>query len=54
MERMLQHYGLQPDRHNRLHCPFHPDKTRSLQIYPKTGTFCCFSSNCAADPDNGA
>ena len=29
-------------------CPFHPDKTPSLQIYPKSNTYCCFSSNCTA------
>jgi DNA primase catalytic core len=45
---VLQHYGLQPDKNHRLLCPFHPDKTPSLQIYPKTNTFCCFSSNCNA------
>jgi DNA primase len=45
---VLDHYGLKSDRNNRLHCPFHPDKTPSLQIYPATNTFCCFSSNCQA------
>jgi DNA primase catalytic core len=45
---VLQHYGLKPDKHDRLHCPFHPDKTPSLQVYLKTNTYCCFSSNCAA------
>jgi len=45
---VLEHYGLKPDQHDRLRCPFHPDKTPSLQIYPKTNTFCCFSSNCTA------
>jgi len=45
---VLGHYGLKPDKHDRLRCPFHPDKTPSLQIYPKTNTWCCFSSNCAA------
>jgi DNA primase len=48
IETVLGHYGLKPDKHNRLRCPFHPDKTPSLQIYPKTGTYCCFSSNCTA------
>ena len=48
IDQVLQHYGLKPDQHDRLHCPFHPDKTPSLQIYPKTGTYCCFSSNCTA------
>jgi DNA primase len=45
IETVLRHYNLKPDKHDRLLCPFHPDKTPSLQIYPKTGTFCCFSSN---------
>ena len=44
----LQHYGLKPDKNVRLKCPFHDDKTPSFQIYPKTNTFCCFSSNCSA------
>lgn len=48
INRVLGHYNLQPDKSNRLHCPFHPDKTPSLQIYPKTNTYCCFSSNCNA------
>jgi DNA primase len=48
MVTVLGYYGLKPDQHDRLHCPFHPDKTPSLQIYPKTNTFCCFSSNCTA------
>jgi len=48
IETVLHHYGLQPDKHNRLLCPFHNDKTPSLQIYPKTNTYCCFSSNCHA------
>jgi DNA primase len=45
---VLHHYGLKPDKNNRLLCPFHPDKTPSLQIYPATNTYCCFSSNCNA------
>jgi DNA primase len=45
---VLAHYGLHPDKHQRLHCPFHPDKTPSLQIYSTTNTYCCFSSNCSA------
>jgi len=48
IEAVLQHYGLKPDKNDRLNCPFHPDKTPSLQIYPKTNTYCCFSSNCTA------
>ena len=45
---VLDHYGLKPDRNHRLLCPFHPDKTPSLQVYPQTDTFCCFSTNCTA------
>jgi len=46
--RVLEHYNLKPDKSDRLHCPFHNDKNPSLQIYPKTNTYCCFSSNCKA------
>lgn len=44
---VLQHYGLKPDKHLRLHCPFHDDKTPSMQVYYKTHTAYCFSANCA-------
>jgi len=45
---VLGHYGLKPDKNDRLHCPFHNDRTPSLQIYPRTNTYCCFSSSCTA------
>jgi len=48
LEKVLSHYNLTPDRNNRLKCPFHDDKTPSMQVYPKTGTWTCFSSNCSA------
>lgn len=48
LETVLQHYNLKPDKNQRLHCPFHADRTPSLQIYPRTNTYCCFSSNCTA------
>jgi DNA primase/DNA-binding MarR family transcriptional regulator len=48
INQVLQHYGLKPDKNDRLNCPFHNDKNPSLQIYPKTNTYCCFSSNCNA------
>jgi len=48
IEKVLQHYNLHPDKNNRLCCPFHNDKTSSFQIYPKTNTWTCFSSNCDA------
>lgn len=43
---VLKHYNLKPDKNMRLHCPFHEDKTPSLQVYYKTHTAYCFSSNC--------
>ncbi len=43
---VLRHYGLEADRNHRLHCPFHADRTPSMQVYEKTDTVYCFSSNC--------
>ncbi|MDP4267603.1 MAG: toprim domain-containing protein [Bacteroidota bacterium] len=43
---VLQHYGLKPDRNNRLNCPFHPDRTPSMIVYFNTQTCYCFSTNC--------
>jgi len=48
LSQVLTHYNLTPDSNNRLCCPWHDDKTPSLQIYPKTNTWTCFSSNCNA------
>lgn len=45
---VLEHYHLRPDRNHRLLCPFHEDKTPSLQVYPDTNTWTCFSTNCHA------
>jgi DNA primase len=43
---VLNYYSLKPDKNLRLNCPFHEDKTPSLQVYYKTHTAYCFSSNC--------
>ncbi len=43
---VLSHYGLKPDRNKRINCPFHNDRTPSMQVYPETNTVFCFSSNC--------
>ncbi|MET3047440.1 toprim domain-containing protein [Flavobacterium covae] len=43
---VLHYYGLKTDKQSRLHCPFHEDKTPSFQVYYKTQTAYCFSSNC--------
>lgn len=43
---LLYHYGLVSDSQHRLCCPFHDDKTPSMQVYYKTNTVYCFSGNC--------
>jgi len=43
---VLHYYGLKADKSNRICCPFHEDKTPSMQVYYKTQTCYCFSSNC--------
>jgi len=43
---VLDHYGLKADKNKRLCCPFHDDKTPSMQVYAETNTVFCFSSNC--------
>jgi len=43
---VLHYYNLKGDKQNRICCPFHQDKTPSLQLYYKTQTCYCFSSNC--------
>ncbi|EKT3967321.1 toprim domain-containing protein [Flavobacterium psychrophilum] len=43
---VLHYYGLRSDKNNKLNCPFHEDKTPSMQVYYKTQTAYCFSSNC--------
>ena len=50
LAQVLDHYGLKPDKNHRLNCPFHNDKTPSLQVYYKTQSCYCFSTNC---PTNG-
>ena len=46
LSNILNYYHLKPDKNLRLNCPFHNDKTPSLQVYYKTHTCYCFSSNC--------
>ncbi|MBA2581987.1 MAG: toprim domain-containing protein, partial [Bacteroidetes bacterium] len=43
---VIKHYGLKADKQNRINCPFHDDKTPSMQLYWKTHTAYCFSGNC--------
>ena len=46
LTQVLHHYGLKPDKYWRVLCPFHEDRTPSLQVYPRTQTVYCFSSRC--------
>jgi len=46
IETVLAHYGLHIDSNSRISCPFHADRTPSMQIYQQTNTAYCFSSNC--------
>jgi energy-coupling factor transporter ATP-binding protein EcfA2 len=46
LSKVISYYGLKPDKQARLLCPFHADKTPSLQLYYKTQTAYCFSSAC--------
>ena len=43
---LLRSYSLTPDRNKRINCPFHNDKTPSMQVFAETNTVYCFSSNC--------
>jgi DNA primase len=43
---VLTAYNLKADKNNRICCPFHDDKTPSMQVYADTNTVFCFSSNC--------
>jgi DNA primase len=43
---VLNYYELKPDKNKMLCCPFHDDRTPSMQVYPETNTVFCFSSNC--------
>jgi DNA primase len=46
LTQVLNHYNLKADKSARINCPFHEDKTPSMQLYYKTNTVYCFSSNC--------
>lgn len=42
------HLGIAVDKHGKAHCPFHDDKTPSLQFSREKQIATCFSSNCTA------
>jgi DNA primase len=43
---VLAHYGITHIRNKQIHCPFHEDKTPSMQVYEDKGLVYCHSSNC--------
>jgi DNA primase len=43
---VLAHYGITTIKNNQIHCPFHEDKTPSMQVYEDKGLVYCHSSNC--------
>jgi len=46
---VVAHYNLKPNKNNLLCCPFHEDKTPSLQLYPDTNTYNCFGCGKTGD-----
>ena len=46
---VLDKYHLTPDKHHKICCPFHEEKTASLVIYPKTNTWFCFGCSKTGD-----
>lgn len=45
---VAHHLGIKINRNQRALCPFHPDKTPSLQFSKEKGICTCFSSQCTA------
>ena len=45
---LAHHLGIKINRAQRALCPFHPDKTPSLQFSKEKGICTCFSSQCTA------
>ena len=42
--KVLSRYNLKPNKNGLIKCPFHNDKTPSMQVYEKTGTYHWFES----------
>jgi DNA primase len=43
---VLAHYGITQIKNKQINCPFHEDKTPSMQVYEDKGLVYCHSSNC--------
>ncbi|MBB4044907.1 CHC2 zinc finger domain-containing protein [Bacteroides reticulotermitis] len=52
IESVLRYYVLRMDGNSRLCCPFHSDRTPSLQVYPQTTPL--IASLPTARPTDGA
>ena len=48
LESVLSHYGIKYDSRGKALCPWHNDKTPSLQLYFNTNSWTCFSGKCKA------
>ncbi len=46
IQRVLDEYGLKPNRNDMLRCPFHDDHSASMKIYHATNTAYCFAGSC--------
>lgn len=49
LESVLNHYGLKPNRNNMLLCPFHEDKTASLQVNLEQNKYKCYACDKKGD-----
>ena len=45
MSEVVKRYGFQPNRAGFISCPFHPEKTASLKIFPNNRGWHCFGCN---------
>jgi DNA primase len=43
---VLAYYGITHIKNKQIHCPFHEDKTPSMQVYEDKGLVYCHSNNC--------
>ena len=49
LQTVLSHYNLQPDKNNMLRCPFHDDKTASLQVNYQQNKYKCHACDKKGD-----
>jgi len=49
LSQVLENYSLQPNKNNMLRCPFHEDKTASLQVNPTQNNYKCHACDKKGD-----